>query len=145
VNDQNIHTQLLNTIYQTSSTAFQIIDNLEIKMQDETFKTIAKKHRTEYKQICDDSIGIFIKYGKDEKEVPGITKLAGNIINMIKTIKDDSTSNIAKILTEEGNKGLLNLREKLNKYNDEDKEIVKLAEKLIKTMEENIDNLKEHL
>lgn len=145
MNDQNIHTQLLNTIYQTSSTAFQIIDNLEIKMQDETFKTIAKKHRTEYKQICDDSIGIFIKYGKDEKEVPGITKLAGNIINMIKTIKDDSTSNIAKILTEEGNKGLLNLREKLNKYNDEDKEIVKLAEKLIKTMEENIDNLKEHL
>ena len=143
--DQNIHTELLNEIYQTSSTAHQAIDNLEIKMKDEEFKRNVKKHRKEYKQISDDSIQIFISYGKDEKEVPAIAKLACNIMNMFKTIKDDRTANIAKILTEEGNRGLLNLREKLNKYNNEDKEIVKLAEKLIETMEENLTDLKEHL
>ena len=142
--EQNIHTELLNTIYQISEAAYQIIDNLEEKMKEEKFKNIVRKHRGEYKKISDDSIRVFIKYGKDEKEVSPLAKATGNIIVTLKTIKDD-TANLAKILMEKGNKGLLNISEKLNNYTKEDSEIVDLAKKLIKTIEENIADLKDYL
>lgn len=63
----------------------------------------------------------------------------------IKLTKDNSISNIAKMMIEGNNMGIIAITEKLNNYQGADKKIIKLAKDLLKIEERNLENLKKYL
>ena len=60
-------------------------------------------------------------------------------------LKDNTINNIAKLMVEGTTKGVVEIIEKLNAYNNTDVEITVLADRLKSMLENNIDELKKYL
>ena len=74
-----------------------------------------------------------------------MAKMSTKMMAEMKMIKDESDQTIAKMMVEGSNKGVIEITEKINAYNNTDAEIVVLAGKLKATLEKNIDELKKYL
>ena len=60
-------------------------------------------------------------------------------------LKDDSSKSIAKLMIEGTNKGIIELTEHINSYDNTDAEIIVLANKFKDILENNIEELKSYL
>lgn len=134
----------LNDIYQTAKMGVQGIMEIEGKVEDESLKKELQKEQEDYQSICDEAIEIFIKYGKKEKDISLMAEMSSKMMSEMKTMIDDSSSNIAKMMMEGTNKGIISMMEKINQT-DIDEEIIELAKKLLKMEQKNIEKLKVYL
>ena len=141
----NIHIEFLNYIYQNAEMGIVGINDIISKVQDEKFEKILKEQKSDYENICKEAKDILKKYGKEQKELNKMAKISSYMMCMMKTMNDTSTSNLAKMMMEGSNKGIIEITEKLNNFQEQDEEIVDLANKLLETEQNNLDNLKEFL
>ena len=141
--DKNM--ELLNYIYQNAEAMLGDIDNIRDKLSNEKLKDLMRNKREDYLAISKEAIQIFIKYGKKETEIGKLEKIGNYLSTMFKTLTDETTSNVAKVLSEGINKNMLEITKMLNAYNDEDEEIKNLALKLQVLEENNLESLKEYL
>ena len=141
--DNNI--ELLNYVYQNAEMGLVMIDDLVDKVDDIPLKTTIRSIREDYLNISKDSIQIFIKYGRKENELSKLTKISTYIVSFVKTLIDNSSSTIAKMITENSNKGIIEISMKLNSCSDVDQEIIELINDLKKLEEQNIEKLSEYL
>ena len=85
------------------------------------------------------------KYGKHSEDIGMMAKVSSKVMSEMELMKDDSDKTIAKMMMEGTNKGIIEITEKINAYNNSDAEIVVLANKLKATLEKNIEDLKKYL
>jgi len=137
--------EFLNYIYKNAEMGVIGIDNIITKAKDEKFEKVLKNHRDEYNNICTEAENILKKYGKQNEEVGVMAKASTAVMSGMSLLKDDSTKNMAKLMVEGTNKGIIEITEKINAYNNSDAEIVVLANKLKSTLEKNIEELKKYL
>ena len=137
--------EFLNYIYKNAEMGVIGIDDIITKVKDENFEKLLKHQRNEYDNICVESSNILKKYGKQKEEVGVMAKVSTKVMSEMTLLKDNSTSTIAKMMIEGTNKGIIEIVEKINAYNNSDAEIVVLANKLKSTLEKNIEELKKHL
>lgn len=143
--DENMNVEFLNYIYQNAQMGVIGIEHIENDVQDAGLKEEIKREKNEYETICNEAIEIFIRYGKEEKEIGKMAEMSSYMMSKMKVMMDSSTTNLAKMMMEGNNKGIIEITEKLNHYDDADEDIVKLAEKLLQTEQNNLENLKEYL
>ena len=74
-----------------------------------------------------------------------MAKVTTYVMANLEMLKDDSSSNIAKLMIEGSNKGIIEINKNLNSYNNMNSKIIKLAKKLLATEQHNIDELKIYL
>lgn len=137
--------EFLNYIYQNSKMGIVGIDNIKSKIFDENLKNIIASQKKEYETICDETIILLNELKMGEKDVSNMAKIMTYFMANLELLKDDSTSNIAKLMIEGSNKGIIEINKKLNSYNNMNPKIVKLAKKLLATEQHNIDELKIYL
>lgn len=143
--DENMNIEFLNYIYQNAQMGVIGIDHIENKIEDTDLKEEIRREKDEYESICNEAIEIYIRYGKEEKEIGKMAEMSSYMMSKMKTMMDSSTTNLAKMMMEGNNKGIIEITEKLNHYDDADEEIVALAKKLLQTEQNNLENLKEYL
>ena len=68
-----------------------------------------------------------------------------NIEMKTRVLKDNSDSAMAGLLIEGFNMGIIETEKKLKEYKDSERNIIKLARRLLKFQKEEIDKLKEYL
>ena len=137
--------EFLNYIYKNSEMGIIGIDNIITKASDEEFENLLKRQREEYDKICRKADTVLKKYGKQIEEVGKMAHISTKVMSEMSLMKDSSINNIAKMMVEGTNKGIIEITEKLNAYEDIDPEIIMLATEL-KTLEErNIEELKPYL
>lgn len=141
----NDHIEFLNYIYQNAEMGIVGIDDIITKVKDEKFEKLLQEQKSDYENICKEAINILKKYGKEQKELNKMAKMSSYMMVKMKTMNDCSTSNLAKMMMEGSNKGIIEITEKLNAYNEPDEEITALANKLLKTEQNNLDDLKTFL
>ncbi len=137
--------EYLNYIYKNAEMGVVGIDDVIVKANDEKFEKLLKKEREEYLEIAREAEDILKKYGKQNEEVGAMVKISSKMMSEMKLLKDNSTQTIAKMMMEGTNKGIIEITEKINAYNNTDAEIVVLAGKLKSTLEKNIEELKKFL
>ena len=138
--------ELLDYIYQNAEMGLVGIDSIIEKVSDENLEHLILEQREEYKTIMEEAKEIYKKYGKDEKELSKLTKLSSNIMTeMMMITKKGETNLIAKMMIEGSNKGIIAITEKINNIETTDEEIKELAQKLLKTEQHNLDELKKYL
>ena len=135
----------LNYIYKNSEMGIIGIDNIIVKVKDEDFENILKNEKLEYENICREAESILKKYGKSNSEVGMMAKVSTKIMSEMSMLKDDSTNSIAKMMIEGTNKGIIELTEHINSYDNTDAEIIVLANKFKDILENNIEELKSYL
>lgn len=141
----NEDTELLNYIYQNAKMGIVGIDNIKKDIQDNEFLKVIKEQENDYYEICTKALKWLSNYNVERKNITAMSKLMTFMDAKIKLTKDNSISNIAKMMIEGNNMGIIAITEKLNNYQGADKKIIKLAKDLLKIEERNLENLKKYL
>lgn len=135
----------LNTIYKTSEMGIVGIDDVIDKASKEDFRNILNEQREDYNEILQDAIRLYTAYGMEEKELNALVKMNSKVMSEMKLMTNNSDETIAKMMMEGTNKGIIKINKTMNENPDADEEAIKLAKKLLKIMEHNIEDLKIYL
>lgn|SRR5574344_3089848 len=141
----NENLELLNYIYQNARMGIIAIDNLKDHIDDIKLKEYVVEEYKDYQAICDDAINYFIKLGHKESDLSTMLKVNTYIMVNVKAMMDNSPTNIAKMMIEGSNKGIIEITENLNKYDNCDEKVKSLANKLLKIEQKNLESLKKFL
>lgn len=137
--------EFLNCIEKNANMGMVGIDHILENIKDDNLKSVVERQRKEYENIYNETIRLSNKYNRDLKDIPLMAKVGSYISAKSNLIKDDSKSNISKMMIEGSNKGIIELTEKMNLYDGNNKEILNLAHKLLSTLEYNLNELKKFL
>lgn len=137
--------EFLNYIYKNAEMGVIGIEDIIAKVSAEKFEKLLNSQKDEYTEICTEAEDILKKYGKQNENVGTMAKMSTKMMAEMSLMKDSSDQNIAKMMMEGSNKGIIEITEKINAYNNSDAEIVVLANKLKATLEKNIEELKKYL
>ena len=137
--------EFLNYIYKNAEMGIIGIDDVITKSSNEKFTKLLKSQKEDYEEICKEAKDILKKYGKSNEEIGVMAKMSTKMMAEMSLMKEESDQVIAKMMMEGSNKGVIEITEKINAYNNIDAEIVVLANKLKSTLEKNIDELKKYL
>lgn len=135
--------EFLNYIYENARMGVISINDLLDYVEDSLFKELLNKELTEYEEVCDEAIKLFTKFKSIEKDLSSLTKVMTYMA--IKMSKKTSLNKFAKMMIEGSNKGIIAITEKINEYPNAEEKIIKLAYKLLKTEQNNINELKKYL
>lgn len=141
---QNDNIIFLNLIYQNAQMGLIGIDAVIDKVEDERIAKLISEQRQEYEEFCSDAKKILLKYGAKEEEISALKKISSKVMSEAMTMNKDDKA-IAKLMMEGNEKGVIEITEKLNEYQDKDQEIVDLAKKLLATEEHNREEFKQYL
>ena len=137
--------EFLNCIYKNAEMGIIGIDDVITKVEDTEFEKLLKRQRKEYEKITSEAEKILSKYYEDNENISVFAKASTKIMSEMALLKDNSVSKVAKMMMDGTNKGIVELVEKINAYNGIDKDIVILANKFQKMLENNIEDLKPYL
>ncbi len=142
---ENKNINVLNTIYKTSEMGIVGINDVIDKASKEEFRDFLNNQRKEYDEILHQAEKLFMDFGMKEKELNKLVKANAKVMSQMKLMANDSDNFIAKMMMEGTNKGVIKINKTLNENNNLDSEVVNLANKLLKSMENNLDQLKVYL
>ena len=137
--------EFLQILYKNSEMGVIAIDNIISKVKNEDLEDLLKSQKDEYNHFCGEIENVLKKYGKQNEEVGTMAKVGTAVMSEISLLKDDSIQNIAKMMIEGTNKGIIELTEKINSFEVDDAEIILLANKLKEIEENNVEKLKKYL
>lgn len=142
---ENREVDFLNSIYKTSEMGIVGINDVIEKIEKEKFRDLLNSQREEYDKILKTTEKLFTSFGRQEKELGVIPKVSSKVMSDMKLMTNHSDETIAKMMMEGTNKGIIKIRKAINENPNADKEVLKLAEELIKFMEHNLEELKIYL
>lgn len=135
--------EFLNYIYENARMGVIGIKDLMPKVKHEDFVKLLETELKEYEIICDECIKHFIKFKACEKDVSKMAKIMTYINVQISDTND--ISKLAKLMINGSNKGIIEITEQLNNYHNGDEDLIKLANKLLETEQNNLEELKKYL
>ena len=140
----NTNIKFLNLIYQNAEMGLIGIDTVIKKVENETIAKIIHEQKREYEEILADAKKILIKYGAKEEEISKLKELSSKAMASVMTM-GKSDKEIAKLMMEGNQKGVLEITSGLNNYEGDDEEIINLAKRLLVTEEHNREEFKKYL
>lgn len=143
----NIHTDIsvLNSVYRGASVGSQAISDLLPNTHDSDFTADLQTQEREYVSISTEAANRLRAMGSKPEPVP-LAKKAGMFLGVeMNAMMNNETDHLAELMIKGSNMGIINMTKVLNGYPDVTVEVRNLADKLIKTEQQNIDRLKVYL
>ena len=106
---------ILNNIYQNCKMASECIDGITEKCSDENLKDYIQKQRMHYDNSIDKVSRRIRELGGEPEEPPKTDKMAAEMGINMKTAMDGSRQNIAKIMYNGTNMGIVDMAKTINK------------------------------
>lgn len=141
----NGNIELLNYIHQNSEMGQNTLNQLIGIVEDNSFKEVLQSQFNEYKKIFDLSEEKIKEQNKEAKEINAFSKISTYMMINLKTLTNKSPSHISEMLIQGSTMGIIDVTKKINEYNSADKEILDLANNLLKFEQNNIEELKKFL
>lgn len=142
----NENVELLEYIYQNTQMGLITIPEILEKITEEDLTEALKGQLTEYKQINGSAREYLCREHTKPKEVGEMAKMNSSLMTRIKTMMDSSPSHIAEMMIQGNTMGVIEIIRKINQYKGAVKpEYLQLAEKLQKTEEANVSQMKQFL
>lgn len=141
----NGNIELLNYIHQNSEMGQNTLNQLIGIVEDNSFKEVLQSQFNEYKKIFDLSEEKIKEQNKEAKEINTFSKISTYMMINLKTLTNKSPSHISEMLIQGSTMGIIDVTKKITEYNSADKEILDLANNLLKFEQNNIEELKKFL
>ena len=141
---QNKNIIFLNLIYQNAQMGLIGIDTVIKKVENNKIAKLIQEQRKEYEKFLEDAKSILIKYGAKEEEISKLKELSSKAMAEVMTM-NKGDKEIAKLMMEGNQKGVLEITAELNQYEGDDEEILNLAKRLLETEEHNREEFKQYL
>ena len=139
------NTDLLNHIRQTTEMGRDGIDMVMEYAEYKPFRDALQDQKAEYSRLHRAADTMLRIRGGEPQELSAIAKLSSELSSSMKTMRDHSTSKIAEMMIQGNTRGMTKSLQCLDQYSGEDKEVKALAEKLLRTEEANIEQMKPFL
>ena len=139
------NTDLLNHIRQTTEMGRDGIDMVMEYAEYKPFRDALQDQKAEYSRLYRAADTMLRLRGGEPQELSAIAKLSSELSSSMKTMRDHSTSKIAEMMIQGNTRGMTKSLQCLDQYSGDDKEVKALAEKLLRTEEANIEQMKPFL
>ncbi len=137
--------KMLNLIAKNAQMGVVGIDAVKDYASGEKFKSELMNQREEYSKIYHSAHNMLVEKGCDVEHVNPMAKMSTEMMSRMKTLTDHSDSKIAQMMLQGSAMGVAKAIKNANDYSSDNDEINSLAEKLRKTEEQNIENMKNYL
>ncbi len=142
----NENVELLEYIYQNTQMGLITIPQIMEKTTDGDLKHALSDQLQEYVQINNSAKEYLCRENTKPKELGEMAKMGSSFMTQMKTMIDSSTTNIAEMMINGNTMGVIEIIRKINQYKDSvQAEYLHLAEKLKKTEEANVSEMKSFL
>lgn len=135
----------LNYMYKNAQMGIIGIDNVIDKAKGKQLKTLLEKQRVQYEEICNEAEKLLKKEDGTVEGINTMARVSTTFMANMEMAKEPNDSCIAKMMIEGTNKGIIEINEKLNNIPNIPKKIIDLAKKLLKTEQNNLEELKKYL
>ena len=136
-------TEMLNFIRQNVQMGIDGIKLVIDDTDDKDFYTELDRQLTEYKEIYKTADELLQSLGGEKENVAAAVKIASHLSARMKTM-NGSTSKIAESMIQGSTMGITKIIKHKNEYNG-DSRVMEIADKLLKTEENNVEQLKKFL
>ena len=136
-------TEMLNFIRQNVQMGIDGIKLVIDDTDDKDFYTALDRQLTEYKEIYKTADELLQSLGGEKENVAAAVKIASHLSARMKTM-NGSTSKIAESMIQGSTMGITKIIKHKNEYNG-DSRVLEIADKLLKTEENNVEQLKKFL
>ena len=141
---ENSNIKFLNLIYQNAQMGLIGIDMVIKNVENEKIAKLIGEQKKDYEKFLSDAHEILIKYGAKEEEISKLKELSSKVMATFMTMNKPDKE-IAKLMMEGNQKGVLEITAELNNYDGNDEEILSLARRLLATEEHNREEFKTYL
>lgn len=141
----NGNIEFLNYIYQNAGMGKDTIKQLIEISKDEEYKKMLQCQLEEYKTIHNIAEKKIEELNKEAKDINVFSKVSAYIMINIKTLMDKTPSHISEMLIQGSNMGIIDITKKINEYPNADKDIIDLANRLLKFEQNNLEKYKKYL
>ena len=138
---------MLNFIRQNTQMGRQgILDVLpKVENENSTFTGALNRQRREYESIYAEADTMLRELGGQPENISAMSKISSQMMTTMKTMTDSSVSHIADMMIQGSSMGVTKIIQHKNDYDQSNPRITALADKLVKTEQNNIEELKKFL
>lgn len=143
----NANIEMLNYIYKNAQMGQNSINHLlEIIKDDSKFKNLLNSQFNEYKAIFDESEKALKEHGYEPKGNSTIQKFETYMMIDMKTLTNKTPDHVAEMLIQGSTMGVIQITRRLKDYTGSiDKNVQRLAEKLLSTEQHNVEECRKFL
>lgn len=137
--------ELLNHLHQNADMGRSSIHTIMNLTNDAEFTKALSGQLEEYQKLYDQTGQLLKEKGAEPEDATAISKTMAYVSSNLKTITDHSPSKLSEMMIQGSNMGITELTKQLNNYECNDRNILALAQKQIKTEESNLEDMKKFL
>jgi len=137
--------RLLEFIFKNAKMGSTAIEDLIDINEDIRFRDELIREKEKYDSFVSKANKLMKKMGKEAKDLSYFSQLQSYLMIKIDTLKDKSSEHIAGMLMQGSTLGIIQITKNLRDYKDSDRDVVKLAKRLLEIEEENFYELKKYL
>lgn len=121
------------------------IETIENKIENRSLRKTILNQKKEYEAMEKEMFNLCVSYNITNKEISPMAKISSEVMGKMKIMMDNTDHNIAKMMMDGTNKGLIELETLQNNYNGTDEDIKKMITKIIELEQQNNEDLKIYL
>mgnify|MGYP002644296921 CR=1 FL=1 len=137
--------ELLQYIHKTAEMGIEGLQNVERQIRDGALRDAVDRQEAEYREISRASGDLLRAKGEDPRDPGLMAKLSSEVMSVMQTMADPSDSKIAEMVIQGNNMGITKSLKHLHDYQGDDPKVRGLAEKLLKTEQDNVEEMKPFL
>lgn len=141
----NGNAELLNFVYQNAQMGVNTMKQILDRVEDGPFKEQLRKQLTAYEDFQQEARKMLNENGFDEKGIGAFDRLKTYLMINMQTMMDAGEDHIAKMLITGSNMGIVEATQNIKRYENAEKDIIKLMERLLHMEEKNVEELKKYL
>lgn len=138
-------TQMLQSIYQQSQMGCYGIGSVFPYTPGTPLNKALTEQLAEYRSIAKQSAQLLTSLGQTPEGTPAIAKLSARAMSWVKTKLDHSPGKIAEMMIQGNTMGVTKSLRHLHSYSAGNTEVAQLAQRLLQTEQNNIEQMKPYL
>ena len=138
-------TQLLNHIYQTAEMGREGIHSVLRYTSEPRLVNALSQQLSEYEQLQSSAGAMLHARGEQAKVISPVANLSSEVISSMKALTDSSPTKIAEMMIQGSTMGVTKSLRNIRDCTVEDEEVRNLANKLVRTEQNNIEQMKQFL
>jgi organic radical activating enzyme len=137
--------EMLNDIRKNVQMGCKGIDEILPYAKSEKFRKALETQKEEYGRIFEEADQMLHERGENPESVSAMAKISSKTMTMMKTMKDPSEDHLAEMMYQGSAMGVTKIIRHQREYSGSNPKIIQMSERLLKTEESNMAQMRKFL
>lgn len=137
--------ELLQSVRKGAQMGCQGIEEIMPYAKGESFRRALETQKAEYGHIYKEADRLITERKAEPEDLSPVARVSSKTMTIMKTLKDDSEEHLAEMMYQGSSMGVTKIIRNLREYSGGDSEVKELAQRLLKTEENNMEQMKKFL